>query len=95
VQPFRLYNIHLSAQEVLEIHDQMAQIEQIPAWLQIHEKIKIAVRAFFASGHRAKYSDVLGSVGLCDAQNLASPLAQSFKAKSGTILAHKHLFVYG
>jgi hypothetical protein len=58
----------------------MTQIEQIPARLQIHEKIKIAILAFFASGHRAKYSDISGSVGLCDAQNLASPLAQSFKA---------------
>jgi hypothetical protein len=30
---------------------------------------------------------------LCDAQNLASPLPERLKAKSGTILAHYHLSV--
>jgi hypothetical protein len=72
----------------------MAQVQQILARLQIHEKIKIAVRAIFASGHRAENPDVPGPVSLGNAQDLASPLAQSFKAEPGTILCHDQIIVH-
>lgn len=42
------YRVDRSAEQIRQVHDQSAEIEQAPAWLQVDEEIDVAARVGFA-----------------------------------------------
>ena len=69
-----LDQVHLNAQQVLQIREQATQVEQSSAFLQVHQEIDIATRLVLAGSDRAEYTNITATMQLGKAQNFGSLL---------------------
>ena len=64
--------IHVNAQQMLEIREEAAHIEQPAAFLQVHKEIDIATGLGFAQSDRAEYANIPAAMQFGKAQYLGS-----------------------
>jgi hypothetical protein len=72
VQASRLDQIDVGRQRVLQIREQSAEVEQIPAFIEVDQEIDVAFRTVFADRDGAKDANVAASMEFCQAQNLGA-----------------------
>jgi len=72
-------HVHLAAEEVLEVHEQAAEVEQAPAGLHVHEEIHVAGVIGLTFRDRAKDADVRRPVRAARARTASrlSPMISS------------------
>jgi len=70
-----LNQVHIHAQQTMEIREQAPEIEQSSATVEVHQDIDIAIGRVLAGGNRAEYADVAAAVHLGQAQHLGLLIA--------------------
>lgn len=79
----RLYDIDFSAQEILQIHLQGAEVQQGATGLELDEEIDIAVGTSFASGDGAEDAQASHSTALSQLQNRLALSLEEKKTNCG------------
>ena len=64
------HDIYAAAQQVLEVFQQAAQVEQGTPWLGLDQQVHIAGLRGLTACHRAKDPHVAGAVSLRQSQNI-------------------------
>ena len=55
-------DINRAAEQVRQVHDQAAEVQQAAAWLQVDEEIDVASGIRLATGHGTEHADVVRTV---------------------------------
>src|ERR1019366_6043614 len=66
----RLDQIHVDAEQRLEVRKKPAEVEQSPISFQIYQESDVALRPVFASSNRTKHTDVPAAMNSREAQDV-------------------------
>ena len=69
------HDVDVVTEEVPEIHEQAAEVEQVSAWLQIDQEVDVTPFARFASSDGAEDADIGRAAPLGHRQDLVPALA--------------------
>lgn len=75
-------DIHPSSEQRLEFHLQSSEVQECPAWSQLHQEIHVAFGCFLATRNRPEYPYAIGAVRRSGRQDLRA------KALEGIAKAH-------